>query len=250
MTVVGKLLVFSIFIVALCMATWATTLYGERPVWHLEPPADADVDKGHTPRYFKQMKTEIESLNRSAAVASEAWGTHLKALENREKLRVNRQAAYRERLVWAHKGNPNDLIDPADPKSGRGFYTPVIDSKTGLYDLTLTKGKPRGQPAQATDGSDLPSVDGLLDSIATDAEAIKNLNADILAQRQKFTELSNAVKATEDQAIKMGIIRSSVQAELFFLQNFEVNVSETRETVFRRDRQLRTRLKSLGVFEP
>jgi len=41
-----------------------------------------------------------------------------------------------------------------------------------------------------------------------------------------------------------------VQAELFFLSTFEVNVFETRETVFRRERQLRDRLRTLGINDP
>ena len=48
----------------------------------------------------------------------------------------------------------------------------------------------------------------------------------------------------------MGIIRDNTQAELFFLSTFEVNVFETRETVFRRERQLRDRLKILGIVNP
>jgi hypothetical protein len=48
----------------------------------------------------------------------------------------------------------------------------------------------------------------------------------------------------------MGVIRDSAQAEVFFLSTFEVNVFETRETVFRRERQLRARLKGLGILDP
>src|SRR5436305_2045118 len=55
---------------------------------------------------------------------------------------------------------------------------------------------------------------------------------------------------TEARAIKRAEIRDSVQSELFFLSTFEVNVFETRETVFRRERQLRNRLKGLGLVDP
>ena len=46
------------------------------------------------------------------------------------------------------------------------------------------------------------------------------------------------------------MIRDSIQSEWFFLSSFEVNVYETRETVLRRERQLRNRLKALGVVDP
>jgi hypothetical protein len=250
MTAIGKLLVFSLFVASLGMLTWATTTYTQRPTWFLDPPPESDIDKGNSPRYYKQVKAEIDSLGRSAAIASEAWGTHLKTLEEREKLRADRKAAYAERIRWAHKGNPNDLMDPMNPNSGKGFYEPVIDPVTKLYDLTLVKGRPKGNPVKGTDGTYLPGVDGLQDSIAGDAEATKKLNDDIREKRMKFDDLTKLVQATEERAIKLGIIRDSVQSELFFLATFEVNVSETRETVFRRDRQLRNRLKSFGVYDP
>ena len=58
------------------------------------------------------------------------------------------------------------------------------------------------------------------------------------------------MRATQARVIAMGVIRDSVQAELFFLSTYEVNVFETRETVLRRERQLRGRLKVLGYNDP
>jgi hypothetical protein len=250
MTAIGKFLVVSALAAALAMVTWATTLYGERPGWFVEP-SDVEVDRGHRPVAFKQMQAEITALGRSAAVASEAWGAHAKALEEREKLRAERRAGYAERIRWAHKGNPKDPIDKANPKAGfKGFYQPVIDPATKLHDLTTAGGIPKGKPVLGTNGEPLPGLDGLLDSIAGDTMAINELNQQIIEKRKEFDKITVLVQDTERRAIKMGVIRDSVQSELFFLQNFEVNVSETRETVLRRERQLRNRLKSLGVNEP
>jgi hypothetical protein len=43
----------------------------------------------------------------------------------------------------------------------------------------------------------------------------------------------------------MGDIRDEVQSERYFLETFEVNVYETRETVLRRKKQLLQRLAEL-----
>lgn len=248
MTAIGKLLVVSALVAALAAMTWATTLYAERPGWFAEA---ADAEKGQKPLNFKQMKAEIDALGRSAAVAGAAWGAHLKTLEAREKLRADRRAGYAERIRWAHKGNPRDPIDKDNPRAGgKGFYEPVIDPATRLYDLTTADGVPKGKPVRGPDGSPLPGLDGLLGSITGDTEAINELNRQIVESRKEFDKVSVQVVDVEQRAIKMGVIRDSVQAELFFLQGFEVNVAETRETVFRRERQLRNRLKSLGLGEP
>jgi hypothetical protein len=133
-----------------------------------------------------------------------------------------------------------------------------------LYDLTVVGGLPKAKtkdkdgkdvfldvtPVVGTDGAPLPGLDGLLGSIADDTAASVELNKQILAAEDEFDRLDKLVIETEARAIKMGIIRDSVQAELFFLSTFEVNVFETRETVFRRERQLRGRLKVLGITDP
>lgn len=246
MAAIGKLLVLSCFVAAIGMLTWSTTLYAERPQWFSET-TDTVVDRGNN---FKQLKAEIDSLSRASASASESWGTYLRTLEAREKLRADRKAAFDQRVTWALKGNPNDLIDSMNAKTGRGFYVPFIDEKTRLHDLTLVKGKPRGAPIQGTDGNDLTGLENSQTSITADTEASSMLYAQILEGTNEFQKLSEQVAATDERLKSMGIIRDSVQAELFFLMGFEVNASEARDTVLRRERQLRNRLKSLGVNDP
>jgi hypothetical protein len=249
MAAIGKVLVLMTLLVGLAILTWSTSIYVERPGWF--DPASEGIDKGNKPVGFAQLKAETDALARTASAASEAWGSHLKALEEREKFRDGRRAAYAERIRWAHKGNPNDKIDPANPKSpGKGFYEPVVDPATKLYDLTLVGGIPKGKAILATDGTPLPGRDGLLDSLAGDVAEIQNLNAQIMAERKNYDKLSTEVIATEVRLIKMNEIRDRVQNEMFFLSTFEVNVYETRETVFRRERQLRDRLRILGITDP
>jgi hypothetical protein len=249
MTAIGKLLALLNLVAGIGLLTWSVGLYVQRPGWFADP--SESVDKGNKPVSFKQVKAEADSLFRSAAVASEAWGTQLKLLEQREKYRADRRRGYAERLLWAHKGNPNDKIDKDNPKSpGKGFYEPVIEPGTKLYDLSTVAGLPKGKAVLGTDGSPLPGLDGLLDSISDDTKASLALNDEILKQEAEFDRLDKLVIDTEIRAIKMGVIRDSVQAELFHLSTFEVNVFETRETVFRRERQLRARLKILGITDP
>ena len=286
MTAIGKLLALLNLVAGLGILTWSVGIYVERPGW-FEPVPDAAVDKGSSPLGFAQMKAEAEALARAAGVASEAWGVNLAALEDREKVRVERRAYYDERRRWAHKGHPKDPVDKDNPKSaGKGFYEPVrVDDElpklradlkaaedkgltdaavklrgdvrrlalaAGLYDLRPdpATGLPRGKPSVGTDGRPLPGLDGLLVTVSDDVAAIKNLNEEAKLQRDRFDELSTQARATQARVIAMGVIRDSVQAELFFLSTYEVNVFETRETVLRRERQLRGRLKVLGFNDP
>jgi len=250
MTAIGKLLAVLTLVVGLGILTWSVGVYVSRPGWFEKAP-DGGIDKGNNPVSFDQVKVEAEALTRSAAVAGEAWGKHLKLLEEREKYRVARKAAYAERLRWALKGNPNDKIDKDNPKSpGKGFYEPVVDPASKLYDLTTVAGIPKGKAVLGTDGSPLPGLDGLLDSLVGDVTAMQELNKQIMDGRKEYDKIGVQVAATEVRAVKMGVIRDSVQAELFFLSTFEVNVFETRETVFRRERQLRSSLKVLGITDP
>lgn len=252
MTAIGKLLVLSSLVAGLGILTWSASVYAQRPGW-FAPAAevDAGVDKGNRPVGFAQLKAETDALARSAGAAGAAGGAHLKVLEAREKLRAERKAGYAQRIFWAYKGNPNDPVDKANPKSpGKGFYEPVIDPATKLHDLTTVGGIPKGKPVLGTDGAPLPGLDGLLGSVAGDRADIIDLNEQIKAQRTELNKLSEQVSDTVARVVKMGEIRDSVQGELFFLDTFEVNVFETRETVFRRERQLRNRLKVLGVTDP
>src|SRR5215207_567474 len=116
MAAIGKLLAVLTLVVSLGLLTWSVGIYVSRPGW-FDPPPDGGIDKGNKPVGFAQLKAETESLNRAAAVASEAWGVHAKLLDEREKNRAARKAAFAERLVWAHKGNPRDPVDKDNPKS-------------------------------------------------------------------------------------------------------------------------------------
>jgi hypothetical protein len=250
MTAIGKLLVFLNLVAGLGILTWSTSVYVSRPGW-FNPAPDGGVDKGNSPVGFAQLKAETDALTRSAGIASAAWGTHLKTLQEREKLRAERRAGFDQRRRWAYKGNPKDLADKDNPKSAKGFYEPVVDPNTKLYDLTVdANGLPKGAAVLGTDGVPLPGLDGLGNSITGDTAEIVDLDKQILAQRNEFLKVTKDVQAMEIRKIKMGEIRNNIQNELFFLSTFEVNVYETRETVFRRERQLRERLKVLGITDP
>jgi hypothetical protein len=119
-----------------------------------------------------------------------------------------------------------------------------------LHDLSTVGGIPKGKAVLGTDGNPLPGLDGLLDSIVGDVTAMQELNKQIMDGRKEYDKISAQVAATEVRLVKMGVIRDSVLAELLFLSTFEVNVFETRETVFRRERQLRSSLKVLGITDP
>ena len=76
------------------------------------------------------------------------------------------------------------------------------------------------------------------------------IGKEVHQQRGLFDEKSKTVSDTEKKLLATTVIRDSIQSEWFFLSSFEVNVYETRETVLRRERQLRNRLKALGVVDP
>lgn len=250
MTAFGKLLAFLTLAAGLTLMTWAVAVYAQRPAW-FAPAPEAGADKAAAPVSFAALKAEIDGLGRQAAVASGSWGDGLRALQAREKVRDDRRAGYAQRLQWARTGNPKDLVDPANPNSGKGFYAPVVDPATKLYDLSLdAAGRPKGEALLGGDGQPLPGVDRLSTSVTGDVKAIEGLTADLLAQGQEYERLSARVLDTERRLGEVSVIRNSVRAELFYLNTFEVNVYETRETVVRRERQLRGRLRGLGVTDP
>ena len=250
MTALGKLLAFLTLVAGLTMMTWAVAVYAQRPAW-FAPAPEGGADKAAGPASFAGLKAEIDALGRQAAVASGTWGDNLRALQAREKFRAARRAGFAPRLQWAHTGNPKDLIDPANPRSGKGFYAPAVDPASKLYDLSLdAAGRPKGDPLQGGDGQPLPGVDTLTTSVTGDVKGIEALTAEVIAQRKEYDKLSVQVLDTERRLEAMSVIRNSVRAELFYLSTFEVNVYETRETVVRRERQLRNRFKGLGVIDP
>lgn len=247
MTAIGKVLALLNLVAGLGIMAWSVNVYVHRPTWFEKPVAG---ERNERVVMFDQLKADALALTRTAGFASQSWGTNLKALEEREKVRADRKAAYAERLRWARKGNPKDLVDPGNPKSaGKGFYEPVIDPVTNLHDLS-PGAAPKGKAVVGVDGRPLPGLDGLLGTLSGDSNRIVELSEQIGEQQKVFDKLSAEVLATESRAIRMGVIRDSVQAELFYLSTFEVDVYETRETVLRRVRQLRARLKELGVENP
>jgi hypothetical protein len=250
MTAIGKLLAVLTLVVGLGIFTWSLGIYVQKPGWFNDPP-EGGVDAGNKPVTFKGLEAEAASLTRASQLASEAWGAQVKLLEDREKVRKSRKDAYAERIKWAHEGNKKDKVDKDNPASpGKGFYEHAIDPATKLFDMTLVAGLPKGKAVLGTDGLPLRPLDGLLDSIVGDVTAIQDYNAQILKQRQRYKALQIESRDYEDRGVRMTVIRDSVLAERFFLETFEVNVYETRETVRRRQEQLRGRLRGLGIVDP
>jgi hypothetical protein len=250
MTALGKLLAALLMAAGLAMMTWATGVYTSRPNW-LDKAPEGGADKGTDPVTFDQLKAEIEKLNRAAGYASAQWGANLEALKAREQYRADRRKGYAVRLEWARNGNPADLVEPGSA-FGKGFYKPVVEGKeTQLYDLSLdAKGLPRGEAILGSDGKALPGRDKLLNSVNKDFELSQSLTDEIAKQRREYDRLSVAVAQADRKLQAMNVIRDSVNAELFHLSTFEVNVYETRETVARRERDLRKRLAALGLTNP
>lgn len=236
MTIFGKLLALLNLVIGLGLLAWSVSLYTQRPGWF--DPIPETVAPGQNPVNFAQLKAEIDRLGRAAVAASENWGTNRKVLEHAEQVRVARQKVYAERLVWTRTGNPN-YKDKSGNRTGAGFFEPVFDS-SGLLDLRTL-----GPPLMGPDQRDLQGVDTLGKTISTDADLILKYQSDIDEKTKEFERVSNQVTETELRLRRMGDIRDVVQSEKFFLDTFEVNVYETRETVLRRKKQLVQRLEQL-----
>jgi len=241
MTTLGKLLALLNLVFGLGLLAWSLTVYTQRPGWF--DPVPENVSPGQTPVTFAQLKADIEGLERAAKAASANWGASLKALEEAEDLRASRQKGYAERLAWTRTGNPKIRDKDGNP-TGAGFFEPIFDS-SGLLDL-----KNLGPPIKGPDDRDLQGVDTLGKTITADADLILKYQGDIDTQIKVFQEITQEVGQTEDRLRRMAEIRDSVQAERFFLDTFEVNVYETRETVLRRKRQLTLRLDQLKEIRP
>jgi hypothetical protein len=237
MTLIGKMLAFLNLIVGLAILAWSVSIYTQRPGW-FDPVPDG-VSPGNHPVTFAQLKADIDALGRTAAAASGNWGAQLKALQQVEAERADRQRGYAERLGWARTGNPNSK-DKDGNKDGAAFFAPVFDSSTGLLDLNNL-----GPAILGPDNLPLQGVDTLGKTIAKDTALIVKYAKEIDDQRKVFDKLSIVVLATEERLRRMAEIRDAVQAEKFYLDTFEVNVYEERETVLRRKRQLMQRLAGL-----
>lgn len=232
MTTIGKALAFVNLLIGLAMLAWSVTLYTQRPAWMDAKPES--ISAGQNPLIIAQLKEDIESLGRQASAASANWGAQRKLLEDAETLRAARQKGFAERLEWARTGNPQN-------KDQAGFFEPVFDS-SGLLDLNTV-----GAAIKGPDNLPLKGVSRLGGQYKADvAEVIKQAKL-IDGFRDQFKQLSAQILDTETRALKMGVIRDSVQAELFHLATVEVNVFETRETVLRRKGQLTRRLTELGA---
>jgi len=232
MTLIGKLLAYLNLIVGLGILSWSVSVYTQRPNWFGEIPES--VGPKQNPESFKQMKAEIDALAQTAKAASANWGTQRKILEELEKKRVERLRVYEERLAWAKNGNPKD--------NGNGFYEPVYEKDSNLLDVNAAP----GAPIKGTDNLPLKGSEKLLANFQKDVKEVVDHEDNIVKQRKKFKVISEEVTRTEERLRSITDIRDSVQAELFYLATFEVNVYETRETVLRRKKQLVGRLSELG----
>jgi hypothetical protein len=231
MTLLGKILAFVNLVIAMAMLSWSVGIYTMRPGWF--DKAEGAYPTTSEAENFDQLKAEIDNLGRSAIAASNEWGTQRTRLEGLEKQRAARLKGYGERLEWARTGKP-------DNKDGAGFFEPVYDSR-GLLDLNMV-----GDPILADDNRPLRGVNRLGANLAADVREVEKLSQQISKLRDEFRVVGTQILDTESRLLKMGVIRDSVQAELFHLATFEVNVYETRETVLRRKRQLAGRLAELG----
>ncbi|MBA4065419.1 MAG: hypothetical protein C0501_17235 [Isosphaera sp.] len=232
MTLIGKLLSLLNLLVGLGLLTWAVTTFTIRPGFF--DPVPEGVTPGPRPAdklepvTFAGEKREAELLFRQANLASGAWGDRFKLLTDLEKTRDARRANYQTRLEWARKGKD---------KGGVGFFN---EKDPGVI--------PAGpeEPILGPDKQPLKGADVLEDQRAADVEALAKLAAQVQAARQKYAELGREIVRNDDRLVRMTAIRDQVQAEAFYLAAVEVTVYETRETVFRRKRQLDRRLAELG----
>ncbi len=235
-TLICKFLTFVYLLLALACLTWATSIYFQRPSW-FDPIPDA-VDKGNTPETFAGLKQDIESLGRSASAASGAWGAQLKVLEDLEARRIVRKKEYDVRLGWAKIGNPKD--------DKNAFYKPVYEKDaagkfTSFLDVTKV-----GDAIKGPNDLPLKGADTLLADFSKDVTATVEFEKQVEEKVKEYDALGTQIIAEEARLLKMFEIRAQVQAEAFYLSSFEVNVYETRETVFRRKKQLVQRLIELG----
>lgn len=237
MTFFGKLLAVLNLVVGLGLLAWSVSIYAHPPGW-LDPVPEG-VSPGQQPSPIAQLKADIDALGRAAVAASANWGAQRKALEEAEALRAKRLKGYEQRLVWTRTGNPAHKDADGNPTDA-GFFEPVYDA-TGLLDLATV-----GPPIKGPDNRPLKGVDKLGTDIAKDTALILDYTDDIDKQLKVFEKVSADVVAVEARLRRMAEIRDTVQAERFYLDTFEVNVYETRETVLRRKRQLVQRLAELG----
>jgi hypothetical protein len=236
MTSIGKILAFLNLVVGLGFISFAATLYFQRPAW-FEPVPDV-VDKGNAPVTFAQLKQDTENAGRLASGASVTWGEQLQKLEKTEARRADRLKEYEKRLGWARKGNTAD--------KGTAFYKHVYETDASGKETSVIDIAQLGPAVPSIAGTPLQGVDNLGKAFSDDVDAVIALEQDVEKKVKEYDDLGTEILREEGRKLKMSEIRTSVQSELFYLSTFEVNVYETRETVFRRKKQLQQRLRELG----
>jgi hypothetical protein len=237
MTVFGKLLAVLNLVVGIGLAMWSVNLYTNRPSW-FDEPSDV-VDKGNSPITFKQLKTEIDSLSKSATSLSGKWGTGLTQVEQLEVTRKDRQGKQAARLVLARTGtNANKTF---------AFTELVVEPGTGLTDLSQTGAVVVGPPPPGeAAGLPLRGSETLLATANKDVAASTQVADQSKKLRLQERVLAAEIGATEVRYLKQTDIRENLTNEYLFLSAFEVSVYEDRETVFKRKAQLQRRLATFG----
>jgi len=237
MTLIGKLLAFMNLVIGLGLVSWSVSIYVSRPGWFDTIP-EGGVDKGNTPISFDMLKQDIASQARAGAIAHTLWGVNLEALKQVEDLRETRLKGYAERRQWHKTGNPK--------AGGAGFFKPVFVKDSAGKDSSLLDLAALGDPINGSDAKPLRGAETLLANFTDDVNQVVKLSKQIATKLEDFDKLGIKISVEDARLLKMTDIRESVQAELFYLSSFEVNVYETRETVFRRQRQLVGRLTELS----
>jgi hypothetical protein len=261
MTLFGKFMAVLNLIVGMGMLMTATMVYTQRPYW-FEPPPEGAVDRGNTPVSFKELTAEIDKLGKTAATATQTWGTTYKSLREKEKTRKERQAEYDRRLQVAWQG-PVKAGSPQDARmpNQAAFFTDVIDDRTGLIDITQVASDKKGGPIPILGpmpdgkGGTLPlyGADTLMDQhhleielAAGDGKMKKGLLQEIKALREEQLKLQVEIVQAEARVLKQFKIREEVQYEVLFLRDFRINVGSNQETVYARKKQLAERLRQVA----
>jgi hypothetical protein len=236
MTQLGKLLAFLNLVVGLGIVTWSVSVFANRPLWNETAIPDV-VEKGQSPESFAIFKQEIDTLGRAATAANQSWGADRKRLETAERRREGRLKGYETRLAWARGGNKD--------AGGAGFFQPVYEKDAAGKDTSVLDLTKLGAPIVGSDGQPLKGADTLLASFSKDVEIVKGLIDQIADVRGQIKTISGDIDLEETKSQKMTAIREAVQAELFYIAPFELNVYANRGTIMDRKRQLEQRINDL-----
>jgi hypothetical protein len=250
MTTFGKLLVFLNLVVAVGIAIGSTVVYTQRPTW-FDPAPDA-VEKGNTVLTFAGLKSEIDTLTRSAAAQSRAYGTAYVGIVSREQTRDRRRDVLFGPVAKDGKRTGGWLEvarrgDPARKDSAGFFEIRRVPSNARRLDAGLidTTQKDRGAPVVGPGGDPLRASETLLERYNTDVKAVTDLLASIEKLREQQVKLGHDISWAETRILKQIEIRDNQQTALFYLSGFEINWFSQLETVRRRKMQLDGRLETL-----